>query len=117
MNSVVLHYRHIPMTVASQDALVAKLGKGNSPCLQASGEMDTDSCEKATPSSRADLSVGLLPEVEAYAYLLVVLFLMDRKAYDEVCSLPSDLPVLWIVHACCVCVRPDRSLLFSVFAP
>jgi 26S proteasome regulatory subunit N3 len=35
-----------------------------------------------------------LPEIEIYCYLVVLIFLIDNKKYDEVClgfSFPSDL--------------------------
>ena len=52
--------------------------------LQAASAMETDGHEKP-PASAADTSaVGLLPEVEAYAYLLVVLLLVDGKHFPEV---------------------------------
>ena len=38
--------------------------------------------------------MGLLSEVEAYAFLLVVTFLVDHKRYEEVCALAVVLEVV-----------------------
>ena len=47
--------------------------------------MDTDGEHKASPAATGGASaVGLLPEIEAYAYLLTVMYLTDQKAYKEV---------------------------------
>ena len=57
-------------------------------CIQASEAtaMDTDGEHKASPAAAGGASaVGLLPEIEAYAYLLTVMYLTDQKAYKEVC--------------------------------
>ena len=52
--------------------------------------MDTDGEQKASPAAAGGASaVGLLPEIEAYAYLLTVMYLVDQKAYEEVCFQPS----------------------------
>ena len=56
--------------------------------LQASGAMDTDGHEEPMANGAGASAVGLLPEVEAYAYLLVVLFLVDGRQYPEVRSIP-----------------------------
>ena len=47
--------------------------------------MDTDGDQKASPAAGGATGVGLLPEIEAYAYLLTVMYLVDQKAYKEVC--------------------------------
>lgn len=47
--------------------------------------MDTDAAAPpAAPAENGAAPAGLLPEVEAYAFLLVVTFLVDRKRYKEV---------------------------------
>ena len=47
--------------------------------------MDTDEDHKASsPAAGGVNGVGLLPETEAYAYLLTVMYLVDHKAYQEV---------------------------------
>ena len=47
--------------------------------------MDTDEDHKASSPAAGGVSgVGLLPETEAYAYLLTVMYLVDHKAYQEV---------------------------------
>lgn len=51
--------------------------------------MDTDAVEAPTQGPGSSSAVGLLPELEAYAYLLVVTFLVDYKLYPEVCKLPA----------------------------
>lgn len=52
--------------------------------------MDTDGEHKVSPAAPGGASaVGLLPEIEAYAYLLTVIYLTDQKAYKEVCFQPS----------------------------
>ncbi|CAK0761462.1 hypothetical protein CVIRNUC_002862 [Coccomyxa viridis] len=46
--------------------------------------MDTDEDHKASsPAAGGVNGVGLLPETEAYAYLLTVMYLVDHKAYQE----------------------------------
>lgn len=50
---------------------------------QVSGSMDTDQAVKA-PAEGTAAPVGLIPEVQAYAYLLVVTFLMDQAQPAEV---------------------------------
>ena len=51
--------------------------------------METDGTDAPAESAAASSAVGLLPELETYAYLLVVTFLVDKKLYPEVCaSLP-----------------------------
>ncbi len=51
--------------------------------------METDGHGDQPAANAAGASaVGLLPEVEAYAYLLVVLFLVDGRHYPEVHSIP-----------------------------
>lgn len=55
-------------------------------------EVDT-----ATSVSQAS-GKHLLPELEIYCYLLLLLFLIDQKKYNEVCGLvPLDL-LLFFVH-------------------
>lgn len=51
---------------------------------QAAGDMETDRHDAAPPRTGAASPAGLLPEVEAYAHLLVVLFLVDHKHYGQV---------------------------------
>ena len=46
--------------------------------------METDRHDAAPPRTGAASSAGLLPEVEAYAHLLVLLFLVDHKLYAQV---------------------------------
>lgn len=48
--------------------------------------METDGPSPSPPSPQAS-SAGVLPEVEAYAYLLVVAFLVDKGLYPEVCNI------------------------------
>lgn len=43
-------------------------------------EMDVDA---AAPASQITIKHGL-PEIEIYCYLLVLIFLIDQKKYDEV---------------------------------
>ena len=51
--------------------------------------METDGTDAPAESPAASSSaVGLLPELEIYAYLLVVTFLVDKKLYPEVCVHP-----------------------------
>lgn len=61
---------------------------------QASGAMETDGGDAPTDSAAASSAVGLLPELEIYAYLLVVTFLVDKNLYPEVCANPLQHPVL-----------------------
>ena len=52
--------------------------------------MDTDSEHKAAPpAAGGGNAVGLLPEIEAYAYLLTVMYLTDQEAYKKVSALKS----------------------------
>ena len=54
--------------------------------------MDTDGEHKASPAAAGGANaVGLLPEIEAYAYLLTAMHLTDQKAYKEVGYQPSLL--------------------------
>lgn len=46
--------------------------------------METDAAAQPAAAENGAAPVGLLPEVEAYAFLLVVTFLVDRKLYAEV---------------------------------
>ncbi len=56
---------------------------------QASSSMETDGTDAPAESPAASSSaVGLLPELEIYAYLLVVTFLVDKKLYPEVYARP-----------------------------
>ncbi|BDA42686.1 probable 26S proteasome non-ATPase regulatory subunit 3 [Coccomyxa sp. Obi] len=51
---------------------------------KASSSMETDGTDAPAESPAASSSaVGLLPELEIYAYLLVVTFLVDKKLYPE----------------------------------
>jgi 26S proteasome regulatory subunit N3 len=43
--------------------------------------MDVDT---AAPTAQVSIKHGL-PEIEIYCYLLVLIFLIDNKKYDEVC--------------------------------
>ncbi|KAM3194978.1 hypothetical protein ACQJBY_071189 [Aegilops geniculata] len=43
------------------------------------GEMDVDA---AAPAAQVSIKHGL-PEIEIYCYLLVLIFLIDHKKYDE----------------------------------
>jgi len=52
--------------------------------MQASQAMETDGDHKQSPAAGSATGVGLLPEIEAYAYLLTVMYLVDQKAYKEV---------------------------------
>ena len=55
--------------------------------MQADNAMDTDAAAPhAAPAENGAAPAGLLPEVEAYAFLLVVTFLVDRKRYEEACA-------------------------------
>lgn len=67
--------------------------------------MDTDGDHKTAPAAGGATGVGLLPEIEAYAYLLVVMYLVDQKAYQEVNILqtPSSRFSLGLA---CVCLIP-----------
>ena len=52
--------------------------------FQAENAMDTDAAAApAAPAENGAAPAGLLPEVAAYAFLLVVTFLVDRKRYEE----------------------------------
>jgi hypothetical protein len=53
--------------------------------------METDSDHKRAPAAGGATGVGLLPEVEAYAYLLTVMYLVDQKEYQEVGIMPKLL--------------------------
>ena len=53
--------------------------------------METDSDHKTSPAAGGATGVGLLPEVEAYAYLLTVMYLVDQKEYQEVCIMATLL--------------------------
>ena len=55
----------------------------NPSTAQASGAMDTDGPEAPAPTPVTASAVGLLPEVELYAYLLIVLYLVDHQLYAE----------------------------------
>ncbi len=56
---------------------------------QAGDGMETDAAAPpAAPAENGAGAVGLLPEVEAYAFLLVVTLLVDRKQYPEVRARP-----------------------------
>ncbi|EIE24637.1 26S proteasome regulatory subunit [Coccomyxa subellipsoidea C-169] len=50
---------------------------------KASSAMETDGTDAPAESAAASSAVGLLPELETYAYLLVVTFLVDKKLYPE----------------------------------
>ena len=70
--------------------------------------METDSDHKTSPAAGGATGVGLLPEVEAYAYLLTVMYLVDQKEYQEV----GDLAFMHVVgkHAehWCLSVSSER---------
>jgi len=54
-------------------------------------EMDVDTATSAVQAPGRHP----LPEVEIYCYLLVLIFLIDQKRYDEVSSFSSELPNLF----------------------
>ena len=58
-----------------------------------------DRHDAAPPRTGAASPAGLLPEVEAYAHLLVVLFLVDHKLYAQV---RSAGPAAQAPHAACL---------------
>ena len=64
--------------------------------------MDTDGEHKASPAATGGgNAVGLLPEIEAYAYLLTVMYLADQKAYKEV-RFSSVLMAHHHAHVACI---------------
>ena len=53
--------------------------------LQVGSAMEVEgSAQPSTGTPKTVSPAGLLPEVEAYAVLLVVLFLVDQKQHQEV---------------------------------
>ncbi|GJN04231.1 hypothetical protein PR202_ga21757 [Eleusine coracana subsp. coracana] len=60
---------------ASSDATPA-----SPPCSQDDTDMDVDA---AAPASQIAIKHGL-PEIEIYCYLLVLIFLIDQKKFDEI---------------------------------
>jgi hypothetical protein len=64
--------------------------------MQAEGAMDTD-----TPSASGDAEpTSVLPEVEIFCYLLVIMLLVDREMYAEVSQAP-DCVALRLFFCCC----------------
>jgi hypothetical protein len=61
--------------------------------------METDGDNKTSPAAGGGSGVGLLPEVEAYAYLLTVMYLVDQKEYQKV-SLMANLLSCMLWQAC-----------------
>ena len=61
--------------------------------------MDTGEDHKtSSPAAEGVSGVGLLPETEAYAYLLTVMYLVDHKAYQEVhTSLRTHIDILLVL--------------------
>ena len=87
--AVVLQSRHVLLSIDVLVAAVAKLASAPASLpyalLQADDAMDTDAAAPpAAPAENGAAPAGLLPEVEAYAFLLVVTFLVDRKRYKGV---------------------------------
>ena len=69
--------------------------------------MDTDAAAlPAAPAENGAAPAGLLPEVEAYAFLLVVTFLVDRKRYEEVCSPLAMIALAVALFGMAADVRP-----------
>ncbi|KAK9846518.1 hypothetical protein WJX81_005784 [Elliptochloris bilobata] len=67
----------LPAALPSRSTLLAHLSKAEEDM-----EMDAPAPSGAA-AENGTAPVGLLPEVEAYAFLLVVTFLVDRKRYAE----------------------------------
>lgn len=58
-----------------------------------STSMDTDEASTSTSTPKAELSPSSLPEVEMYAYVLVLMFLCDHKHWE-------------LVRTCCASSTP-----------
>jgi 26S proteasome regulatory subunit N3 len=56
--------------------------------------MDVDT---AAPVAQVSIKHGL-PEIEIYFYLLVFIFLIDHKKYDEVCLGTSSTSSSFVKH-------------------
>ena len=56
--------------------------------MQAASGMDTDSGSSGKQSTSQAADYGVLPEVEAYAFLLVIIFQIDRRHFAEVGATP-----------------------------
>ena len=74
--------------------------------------MDTDSGSSGKQSTPQAADYGVLPEVEAYAFLLVIIAQIDRRHFTEVRAIPlvNQSPA---GHFCKMMMYESRGLLLS----
>lgn len=65
--------------------------------------MEVDNDDAATSAVQAPAK-HILPELEIYCYLLVILFLIDQKRYDEVESITLLCFVFFFFHFSLLCI-------------
>jgi len=83
------HWTPGPQSGGRSQTFAAPGRRAAARAAQAGDGMETDAAAPpAAPAENGAGAVGLLPEVEAYAFLLVVTLLVDRKQYPEVRARP-----------------------------